>query len=154
MSITELLVACAVLVVLMAGVTDIIVSGSRASENTTAQINAQQNLRTGFDRLEFEGRCASSATLVSSGAGVTFALPAQCAHAAGTYTWCVSSGTLGRYDGSACTGTPEIFATGLTSATPFSLLTATGTLPRLQVRMAIGNVSESDTITLRNASPS
>jgi hypothetical protein len=80
MTITELLVACAVLVILMAGVTDIIVSGSRASENTTAQINAQQNLRVGFDRLEFEGRCASSATLVSGGAGVTFVLPSQCAH--------------------------------------------------------------------------
>jgi type II secretory pathway pseudopilin PulG len=154
MTITELLVACAVLVILMAGVTDIIVSGSRASENTTAQINAQQNLRVGFDRLEFEGRCASSATLVSGGAGVTFVLPSQCAHAAGTYTWCVSSGTLGRYAGSACSGTAQVFASGLTSTTPFSLLTSTGTLPRLQVSMAIGNVSESDTITLRNASPS
>jgi type II secretory pathway pseudopilin PulG len=154
MSITELLVACAVLVILMAGVTDIIVSGSRASENTTAQINAQQNLRVGFDRLEFEGRCASSATLVASGAGVTFVLPPQCAHGAGTYTWCVSAGVLHRYGGSSCSGTSQIFASGLTSATPFSLLTSTGTLPRLQVSMAIGKVSESDLITLRNASPS
>lgn len=154
MTITELLVACAVLVVLMAGVTDIIVSGSRASETTTAQIDAQQNLRVAFDRLEFEGRCASSATLVSSGGGVTFVLPAQCAHAAGTYTWCVSSSVLHRYGGSSCSGTSQIFASGLTSATPFSLLTTTGTLPRLQVSMAIGNVSESDLITLRNASPS
>lgn len=154
MTITELLVACAVLVVLMAGVTDIIVSGSRASETTTAQINAQQNLRVAFDRLEFEGRCASSATLVSSGAGVTFVLPAQCAHAAGTYTWCVGSGTLGRYTGSSCAGTPQVFASGITSPTPFSLLTSTGNLPRLQVSLAIGTVSETDSIALRNAPPS
>jgi type II secretory pathway pseudopilin PulG len=154
MTIVELLVACVVLVIVMAAVTDIIASGSRASANQTAEINAQQNLRVAFDRLEFEGRCASSAALVSSGAGVTFVLPAQCAHAAGTYTWCVASGTLSRYAGSSCTGTAQAFASGITSATPFSLVTSSGTLPRLQVSLVIGNMSQSDLITLRNASPS
>ena len=154
MTITELLVACAVLVILMVGITNVIASGSRAGANATAQINAQQNLRVAFDRLEFEGRCAQSATLVSGGAGVTFVLPAQCAHAAGTYTWCVGSGSLGRYSGGSCTGTAQVFATGVTSATPFSLETASGDLPRLDVALAIGSVRESDTITLRNAPPS
>ncbi|HVU76459.1 MAG TPA: type II secretion system protein [Gaiellaceae bacterium] len=154
MTIVELLIVCVVLVILMGAITDIIVSGNRASANTTAQINAQQDLRVGFDRLEFEGRCAQSATILSGGAAVRFVLPAQCAHASGTYTWCVASGVLRRYSASSCTGTSQVFASGITSPTPFALLTATGTLPRLQIGITIDDVRESDVITLRNAPPS
>jgi prepilin-type N-terminal cleavage/methylation domain-containing protein len=153
MTIPELLIACVVLVILMGAVTDIIVSGNRASVKTTAEINAQQDLRVAFDRLEFEGRCAESATVLSGGTAVKFVLPAQCAHAAGTYTWCVALGVLRRYSGSSCTGTAQVFASGITSPTPFSLATATGTLPRLLVAVTIGDMRESDTITLRNAPP-
>ena len=46
----------------------------------------------------------SKATLVSGGAGVTLTLPFQCPNATGTVTWCVTSGSLVRYSGSACSG--------------------------------------------------
>jgi prepilin-type N-terminal cleavage/methylation domain-containing protein len=147
----ELLVVIATLGVVMAGVTNLIVSGSRASTDTAARLDAQAQVRTAFDRLEFEGRCASNAELLSGGAGVHFTLPAQCSHATGNTSWCVSSGTLSRYAASSCTGTAQGFATGVTTAHPFTLLTATGDLPRLQISLTIGGFTQTDAITLRNA---
>jgi hypothetical protein len=88
-------------------------------------------------------------------------LPSQCIHGTGSYTWCVSSGALMRYLGTSCSGTGETFITNVTTPTPFSLITATGLLPRLQVSLSVNTTNRAadavpvaDLITLRNATRS
>jgi Tfp pilus assembly protein PilW len=159
LSLVELVVASAITLLLVAGLSNLFVSGLRASSNTNATLSAQSNVIVALNRLEFETRCASSAALLSSGAGVSLTLPGQCAHAAGTVTWCVSGGNLNRYAGSACSGTGGTFASNVTSAQPFSCLTPTGQIPRLQVALTVSTrsgattnqASLTDVITLRNA---
>ena len=123
---------------------------------------SQSNLIVAVNRIEFEARCASNAALVSGGAGVTLTLPSYCVNAAGTYTWCVTSGSLVRLPGSSCTGSGLgwTFATNLTSATPFSCITG-GKYPRLQAALTsnagttAGSAATGTTIiTLRNAATS
>jgi Tfp pilus assembly protein PilW len=157
----ELLVATALIAIVMVGVVNIFVSGARGGADANARIDAQQNTRLAVDRLEYEGRCATSATLVDSGAGVSFALPAQCSHATGTVTWCVASGVLERFTSATCSGSGEAFVSGVTSDTPFSLpTTPSGDLPSLAISITVDTSNDSgtsatldDMITLRNATP-
>jgi prepilin-type N-terminal cleavage/methylation domain-containing protein len=160
-TIVELLVAMVVATILMAAIADIFVSGTRAAADATARMTAQQNVRLAFDRLELEARCATSATIVGGGSGVSLVLPAQCVHATGNVCWGVASGALERWPGSSCSGTGTTFVDAVTSATPFSLATAAGSLPRLQVQLtvnttdrAVDGLTLTDDVALRNAAPS
>ena len=85
-------------------------------------------------------------------------LPSQCAHANGTYAWCVSSGSLTRYAASSCTGTGQTMVSNVTTPTPFSCLAPAGQYPRLQIALAVDPVSAksdafsaTDTIDMHNA---
>jgi Tfp pilus assembly protein PilW len=160
-TIVELLIVCATLGVVLTGLVNVFVSGSRAGSDADARFRAQQTARLALDRLQFEARCASAATVVSAGAGVTLTLPGVCAHATGSVTWCVSAGTLMRYAGAGCSGSGTPFVRSVTSPTPFALpATPSGDLPQLQVTIAAnvaGRPSDAftlgDAITLRNAAP-
>jgi prepilin-type N-terminal cleavage/methylation domain-containing protein len=161
MSLVELLMVLVILSVLLAGLANIFVSGLRTGSDSTARFAGQQNVRTAVARLEFEVRCASGATVGASGGSVQLTLPSQCSHATGSYTWCISSGSLIRYTGTACSGTSQTFASNVTTATPFTLVTATGYLPRLQINLGVNTsggkstaVSIADVITLRNGARS
>ena len=155
----ELIVVCALLGFVMTGVVNLFVSGTRAQSDTDARVLAQQNVRTAIDRLQYEARCASSASLVSAGAGVTLTLPSVCSHATGTVTWCVVNGVLLRNVGPVCSATGQVFVRSITSAQPFALpTTASGYLPQLTVSLTsntTGRTSDAftdgDVITLRNA---
>jgi type II secretory pathway pseudopilin PulG len=161
LTIVELLIVCVTMGIVLTGIVNVLVSGARAGADADARFQAQQDTRLALDRIQYEGRCASVATLVGGGAGVTFTLPAICAHAHGTVTWCASSGQLVRYVGSACSGSGQPFVDGLTDATPFALpAPPQGHLPQLQVTFAVnvaGRASDgftlTDAITLRNATP-
>jgi Flp pilus assembly pilin Flp len=158
----ELVIVTLVTVVLMAGLSNMFISGLRASSTASTRLSGQSNMNVALSRLEFEARCASSAALVSSGQGVTLTLPGTCAHATGTYTWCVASGSLIRYASSACSGTSQTIASNVTSAHPFSCLTTVGNYPRLQVSLTVnstssvsGNgVSATEQVAMRNAAAS
>jgi type II secretory pathway pseudopilin PulG len=160
----ELVVVMTVLAIVMGGLADIFVSGLRAGSDASARTAGQGTIQVAVDRLEYELRCASGATVpngTSPASSVTLSLPTQCTHATGQYTWCVSSGTLTRYAAADCTGSGQIFATGVTTATPFTLLATSGYLPRLQLSLSVdGGQSSSDTVsitdvvTLRNAARS
>jgi len=164
-TLVELVVVCVITVVLAGGLSNLFISGLRVSSTANATLSSQSNVMYALSRIEFESRCASSAALVSGGAGVTLTLPTFCANAHGTYTWCVTSGSLVRYSTSACSGSGETFAASVTSATPFSCID-TGNYPRLQVALtANAGATPSNTslataatgtatITLRNASTS
>jgi prepilin-type N-terminal cleavage/methylation domain-containing protein len=157
-TLVELLVATVITTLLVAGLANMFVSGMRASLDANSRLTSQSSVRLAFDRLEYEARCASTATLGASGADVTLVLPSGCAHGNGTYTWCVSGGVLTRYTNSACSGTSQIFASSVTSATPFSCLSTVNQYPRLQVSLAVNPVSRSsdafsatDTMDMHNA---
>jgi prepilin-type N-terminal cleavage/methylation domain-containing protein len=165
-TLVELIVTCAILGILMTGLVNIFVSGVRASSDATARMTSQQNVRLAFDRLEYDARCAQTATLLSktgsNGAGVFFSIPTQCSHSSGSVTWCIASGSLVRIIGSTCTVTAQQkFVTDVTSSTPFSCNAPTGAtapLPQLKVNLTVNTTprasdktTATDTITMRNA---
>jgi prepilin-type N-terminal cleavage/methylation domain-containing protein len=163
-SLIELVIVCLILGVVLTGIVNVFVSGTRAQADVQGRTTGQQNARLALDRLEYEARCATSATLVSAGAGVSLSLPSQCSHATGTVTWCVASGVFTRFTAASCTGTGQAYVSSVTSATPFSLLTAAtgaGILPRLKVSLTVNPTGRSsdaftlaDAITLQNAARS
>lgn len=157
LTLVELIIVMFVLSLVMAALANAFVSGLRANSDTTAKMASQGEMRLALDRLEYEVRCSSGATVSGSGSTVVLTLPSQCVHATGSYTWCVVSGSLMRYANSACSGSGQAFITNVTTPTPFSLTTGTGLLPRLGVNLGVNTgaapsdaVSFSDTITLRN----
>ncbi len=157
----ELLVVVVCLGFIMAGLTNVFVSGIQTQARLDGQINAQQSSRLALDSLEYQGRCASTASVGGSGSAVSFTLPSQCSNGTGTITWCVVSGVLESFQAASCSGTATIYARYLTSATPFSLNIVTGDRPQLIVQLVAnqtghaGDVSAvNDTITLRNAAVS
>ena len=160
-TIVELLVVMVLLGILLGVLVDVFVSGTRTAYVTNSNLNAQQDIRTGLSRLEYEGRCGSSATILNGGAGVSFTLPTVCSHVSPAVSWCVASGVLTRYLASTCTGAGQPFARSITSPTPFSLQAGTGDLQEVLVNLAAnptgmpaGGFSVTDAITLRNSSPS
>ncbi len=157
-TLVELVVASVIMLVLVAGLSNVFVSGLHASATTNATLASQTSVKLAFNRLEFETRCASQATLVSGGPGVVLTLPSQCSDGSGNLAWCVTGGALVRYPASSCTGSGQTFASDVTSTTPFSCLAPVGSYPRLQVvlavnsgRTAVSAVSATDTIAMRNS---
>lgn len=142
-TLVELIIATALTVVVMAALSDLFASGIRAGSTASWQLTSQSSVRLAFDRLEYETRCASTATRTGSGADVTLVLPSSCSHSTGTYTWCVSNGSLIRYAGSSCSGSGQTFITDVTSATPFSCIAPVNQYPRLQVALTVNGTSTS-----------
>lgn len=160
-TLVELLIVMIVLTIIMTGIVNSFVSGTRAAYVANSNLSAQQSIQTALSRLEYEGRCGSSATILNSGAGVSFTLPTVCSHVSPAVSWCVASGVLTRYLATTCTGAPESFARYITSPTPFSLQADTGDLQEVLVDLranptgsSTGGFSVTDSITLRNSSPS
>jgi Tfp pilus assembly protein PilW len=156
----ELLVVMVLSAIVMVGMVDVFVSGGRAGADANARLDAQQNTRLALDRIEFEGRCARSASIVNGGQGVAFTLPTTCSHASGSVTWCVANGVLTRYTSNGCAGAGQTFVSGVTSSAPFSLpAAASGDLPQLLIDLSVDttpndagtSVTLTDAITLRNA---
>jgi prepilin-type N-terminal cleavage/methylation domain-containing protein len=158
-TLVELMVVMTITLVIVAALANVFTSGMTATSKANATLASQTNLIVAVNRLEFEARCASAASLVSGGVGVTLTLPTYCVNASGTFTWCVTSGALVKYNGLSCTGSGvgQTFATNVTSTTPFSCVTG-GQFPRLQVALTsnagttTGTAASGTTvITLRNA---
>jgi prepilin-type N-terminal cleavage/methylation domain-containing protein len=156
----ELLVVLIITVILMGGLATIFSLGLTTSKTSTSILGSQSGVVIALDRLDYEARCSSSAKLVSSGAGVTLTFPSQCTHTSdSTATWCVTGGSLIRYSNSlTCSGTGQTLTTNVTSATPFSCVTALGDLPSVKAVLTVNTGATSatassgtDTITLENS---
>lgn len=158
----ELVITMFIFGLVATGLTNILISGTRASSDASGRVAGQGSIQTAVSRLEYELRCASGATVSADQTSVTLSLPSECPHTStGDYTWCVSGTLLTRTPGDSCTATGQVFATDVTSAAPFTLVTATGDLPRLQLDLSVNSggvnndtVSISEVVTLRNAARS
>lgn len=157
-TLVELVVASALMLVVVGALSNVFVSGLRAGTNGDARLTAQENVRAAFDRLEFEGRCADTVQVLSSGAGLHLHFPSQCTHATGDVSWCVSGGSLVRYAATTCTGTGQSYVDSVTAGT-FSCATASGSLPQVTVALTVNPTavsadatSASDTFTAHNGS--
>src|SRR5262249_3287176 len=93
-TLAQVLIVCTTLVILMGGLATILGIGLNTSKTSNSLLASQAGVIVALDRLDYEARCASDATLISGGAGVSLTLPAQCTHATGTVTWCVTGGSL------------------------------------------------------------
>ena len=161
-SLPELLIAMTIMVILMGGLATIFGLGLNTTKTSSSILASQSGVVVALDRLDYEGRCASQAKLLSSGAGVTLTYPYQCSghtpEAPGSVTWCVTGGSLVRYAGSACSGSGQTLTTNVTSTTPFSCVATVGRYPSLKVVLTVNTGTTSatassgtDTITLQNA---
>lgn len=162
-SLVELIVVCACMGIVMGGLVSIFVSGQQASAAGAARVTSQQSVRVAFDRLEYDARCAQSATLLgksdSVAQGVLLSIPSWCSHSTGNVSWCVNSGNLVRIAGTSCSTTGLPYISSVTSATPFSCYSVTaGSLPELVVALSTNagtlsseSSSATDYITMHNA---
>ena len=157
-SLPELLVVMTITVILMGGLATIFGLGLNTSKTSSSVIASQSGVVVALDRLDYEARCASSAKLVSGGAGVTLTFPNQCTHTSGTVTWCVTSGSFVRYSGSACSGSGQTMTTNVTSTTPFSCVATVGYYSSLKAVLTVNTGTTSatassgtDLVTLQNA---
>jgi prepilin-type N-terminal cleavage/methylation domain-containing protein len=109
-TIIELLIAMVILTIIMATLTSVLVSASHTQIDVNKRFQAQQNDRTGLDKLRREIHCANAVTDTSGNSltpgtaynAITVTLPGQCPTASGgvtTYaTWCTSPSTLNTSD--------------------------------------------------------
>ncbi len=148
-SLVELLTVMAVLSIVLAGVTDAFVQGSRSEVDSNRRFQAQLDANLAFDRLRRDVHCASSA--VASGAGgVTLTLTTSCATLPDTsITWCALANAtfppyaLYRQMGASCTTAGHLYAgnltlTGLSKAALFAApAAASGTKPKVTIDIKV-----------------
>ena len=170
----ELLVVCVLLGVVMAGLVNVFVSGTRAASDTDGRFQAQQDARLALSSLRYDVGFACSATWVSTNTTqVSLVLPdpntQSCAGSTNQVTWCAASANtqppygLYRQTGGTCSPSTGVKRAGsLQSNAVFPTYACTagsGVRAQLGVSMLVNaNFATSsipykltDTITLRNA---
>ncbi len=86
-TLTELLTVMAILGTVLAGLTTVFVSGSKAEVDMNKRFQAQQETRVALDKLRREVHCASVASTATA-ASVTLTIPCV---AGQTVTWCTAA---------------------------------------------------------------
>jgi prepilin-type N-terminal cleavage/methylation domain-containing protein len=161
----ELLIVLAIMGVVMAGMTTVFVSGSKAELDMNQRFQAQAAGRLALDKLRTEIHCANNAS--STGSTLTLTMPTGCKTASNTtVTWCSSQvgtatrWTLYRYQGSGtCTGGVH-WADYLTQGSLFTFTqSSSASLPKVHVFLPVNlaptkkrTYALQDDIYLRNSS--
>lgn len=162
-SLVELLTVMAILGVVMAALTNIFVTGSKAETDLNVRFQAQQAGRLALDKIRRDVHCASAAT--STGSTLTLTMPSGCRSASNTtVTWCTSAvatnrWALYRYTGAASCTAGVSWADYLTQSSAFTFTQqSTDTLARVLVLLPVNltpgkrrTYSLQDTIYLRNS---
>jgi type II secretory pathway pseudopilin PulG len=163
-TITELLTVLVIMGTVMAGITTIFVSGSKAEGDVNRRFQAQQDTRLALDRIRRDLHCSSDTNPYAQNA-ITLK-----STSCGDVSWCTASvaGPITRYALYRQTGTTCSAATGtrvadyLTTGNVFTSFThTTGKLAALTVDFPvslkgtrIGRYELKDTIYLRNSTRS
>jgi prepilin-type N-terminal cleavage/methylation domain-containing protein len=122
-TLTELLAAMAILLIVLSGLTTLFVSAMKAETDLDRRFQAQQNARLALAKIRREAHCASDAT--TTGDAVTLTLGPYCSAGTGDVTWCSVAVSSGRYAlyrqvGTTCDGTGTRVADYLTQASLFA----------------------------------
>ena len=114
-TLVEMLVVLAIVGVILAGITQLLMSAMKSQSDQTNRTQAQTDARLGLDKLRREIRCGNSLTTPSGypASSITITLGSYCSTAGGapaTVTWCTKGGaqpyTLWRYTGGANCSSP------------------------------------------------
>jgi prepilin-type N-terminal cleavage/methylation domain-containing protein len=106
----ELIVAMAILLIIMASLTTLMVSATRAQTNLDTRFQAQEANRLAMSKLEGDLHCASAVSPTSGATStIVLTLPTTCTSGSGSITWCTkangSTYVLWRIPSSTCTTT-------------------------------------------------
>jgi prepilin-type N-terminal cleavage/methylation domain-containing protein len=149
-TLVELIVTLAILLIIVASLSSVLVSATHTEVDANKRFQAQEQARTGLAQLTRELHCASSVTVTntagtalvagSSGSRIAATLPSTCTTSGGVtlfVTWCTSASTLNTSDWALyrvtsttaaplCTASGKIkWADYLTTSTPFCLPSTT-----------------------------
>jgi prepilin-type N-terminal cleavage/methylation domain-containing protein len=171
-TLTEMLMVMVIMGIVLAGLTDVFVAGSKAQAEQDRRFQAQQASRLALDKLRRDIHCAYDVTPNTpnpwTSAQATLTLK-NTACTGGDVTWCTSavSGSTNRWAlyrqaGTSCSSAGGMkIADYLTSSTPFTAfahVTGCGCLASLGVNLpvslkgsSIGAYKLTDTIYLRNS---
>ena len=127
-TLTEMIVVMAILGVVLAALTQLFLSGSKAETDMSNRFRAQQNARLALDGLRREIHCASAVVGTPTTSVFTITLPSYCptngTAADKQITWCTvpagASYALWRYEGSCGSVTGRKWADNLATAAVFS----------------------------------
>lgn len=142
----EVLTTMTILLMVMGGLTQLIVSGMRAEVDMNNRFQAQTQARLALDRLrkDIHGACRSSAATASSSLTLTFRTAGTCPTSGGTQvTYCLTAAglpgqhELRRYPSGACSGSYVRIAEQLTTAGAFTYTTPSGSLAKIAVTLAV-----------------
>jgi prepilin-type N-terminal cleavage/methylation domain-containing protein len=129
-TLSEMIVVLVILGIVIGALTQLFVSASRAQEDMSKRVQAQQNARLALDKLRREIHCAKSVSGTVPGASITITLGAYCTNTTGpdqTVAWCVT-GSSGRFalrrSTGACSATSQKWADYLTTDQVFTTYTA------------------------------
>ncbi len=149
-TLVELIMTLAILLIVVASLSSVLVSATRTEVDANNRFQAQEQARTGLAQLTRELHCASSVTVTntagtalaagSSGSRIAASVPSTCTTSGGValfVTWCTSASTLNTSDWAlyrvtSTSSAPLCSASGkvkwadyLTTSTPFCLPSTT-----------------------------
>jgi prepilin-type N-terminal cleavage/methylation domain-containing protein len=149
-TLVELIMTLAILLIVVASLSSVLVSATRTEVDANNRFQAQEQARTGLAQLTRELHCASAVTVTntagtalaagSSGSRIAATLPSTCTTSGGValfVTWCTSASTLNTSDWAlyrvtSTSSAPLCSASGkvkwadyLTTSTPFCLPSTT-----------------------------
>jgi prepilin-type N-terminal cleavage/methylation domain-containing protein len=149
-TLVELIVTLAILLIVVASLSSVLVSATKTEVDANNRFQAQVQARSGLAQLTRELHCASSVTVTntagtslvagSSGSRIATTLPASCTTSGGVtlfVTWCTATSTLNTSDWAlyrvtSTSSAPLCSASGkvrwadyLTTSTPFCLPSTT-----------------------------
>jgi type II secretory pathway pseudopilin PulG len=160
----EMLTVMVIMSIVLAGITQVFISGSKAQTDQDNRFRAQLNTRIALDKIRKDIHCASDVTPFAT-SSVTIKLPSGCG---GDVSWCTVAvaGYTNRYrlyrqSGTSCSANGTQFADYLTNANAFPTFAHTvgcSCLASLSVDFKVsikgsnvGAYELTDTIFLRNS---
>lgn len=130
-TLVELTIVVALLGMILAGIMNAFVDGSRAELDTNRRVQAQIQANIAFDMLRKDVHCSISATAVTNGLALTGQSGGTCPRPTGTVAWCTNASgstfNLWRVPSAAtCTNptTGKLYAQNLTSSAVFTYTAA------------------------------
>lgn len=139
----ELLTVLAMLLIVMAALSSVLIAATKAEEDMNRRFGSQINTRIALDQLRREIHCATSVTPTGSSSSIVVVLGSRCPFGAGsTVRWCVhgtgSRFALYRSTGATCTTSDRRMVDYLTYQTAFAFSSqSTSSLAYLSVDLRV-----------------